>query len=103
MSRTTNPNASTTDQKSALQVRIMAPEGINGMAPYVQVDLLQVVTTTGLAPIITTSTAYSAPLATCFAGTSTATLAATLNVTPAALKTALVAWFDGLISEALNQ
>ena len=103
MSHTTNPNASTSVQKAATQVRIMAPEGIEGQAPYVQVDFIQVVTCTGLGTLVTTGTAYSAPLATCFSGTSTAALAATLGVTPAALKTALVAWFDGLIAEALNQ
>lgn len=103
MAKATNPNASTTVQKSAVQVRIMAPEGIQGAAPYVQVDFIQVVTTAGIAPIVTTGTAYSAPLATCFQGSSTAALAATLGVTPAVLKTALVAWFDGLIAEALNQ
>lgn len=103
MSHTTNPNASTSVQRAATQVRIMNPEGIQGAAPYVQVDFIQVVTTTNVAPIVTSGTAYSAPLATAFAGTSTAALATTLGVTPAALKTALVAWFDGLIAEALNQ
>lgn len=104
MSKTTTVNGATIT-KTSRDIVIHSPEGVGG-AGLAQVQVFSVTTTTpsGVpAIVLDNGLVYQAPLATCLSGPSTTALAAALNVTPAALKTALVAWFDGMVSEAIIQ
>lgn len=73
-------------------------------AAQVQVFTSQTVTIPGLVPITTDlGCTYQAPLLTCFAGPSTAALAAAAGKTPNQMKAALIAWFDALAAEGVIQ